>query len=71
MDFGSSNSTLLSPCTIWLTGLSGAGKTTIAQALKEKLDILLGYEHSTFILGNLIRKTLIFLLKKIYLVLFG
>ena len=52
MESSSQHWNLLSPCTIWLTGLSGAGKTTIANALKEKLDILLGYEHSTFILDG-------------------
>jgi adenylylsulfate kinase-like enzyme len=50
---------LLSPCTLWLTGLSGAGKTTIAQELKRQLDKMLGHSHQTFILdGDVIRKGL-------------
>lgn len=33
------NNTLNLPKCIWFTGLSGAGKTTIAQAMQEKLQV--------------------------------
>src|SRR5688572_3083971 len=45
--------------TIWFTGLSGAGKSTLSNALKAKLDTLLGDPHKVFILdGDVIRKGL-------------
>ena len=45
---------MLDPCVIWFTGLSAAGKTTLAAALSEKLMIL-GHrvEHLD---GDLVRK---------------
>ena len=42
--------------TVWFTGLSGAGKSTLSNALKVKLDNLLGDSHKVFILdGDIIR----------------
>jgi len=50
------NCEVLAPCTLWLTGLSGAGKTTIAQELKERIDQMLGTTSKTYILdGDIIR----------------
>ena len=50
---------VLSSCTLWLTGLSGAGKTTIANNVKRKIDEITGREDQTFILdGDIIRKGL-------------
>lgn len=55
----STNVQVLSPCTLWLTGLSGAGKTTIAEELKRKIDQMLGTKSQTFILdGDVIRRGL-------------
>lgn len=59
MESISTKSDVLAPCTLWLTGLSGAGKTTIAQELKKKLDQLFGTKNQTFILdGDIIRQGL-------------
>lgn len=59
MEHSPSKCELLQPCTIWLTGLSGAGKTTIAQELKKKLDKMLGTTSQTFVLdGDVIRRGL-------------
>jgi adenylyl-sulfate kinase len=45
--------------TFWFTGLSGAGKSTLSNALKAKLDTLLGDSSKVFILdGDVIRKGL-------------
>ncbi|CAI2361428.1 unnamed protein product [Moneuplotes crassus] len=50
---------ILSPCTIWLTGLSGAGKTTIAEALKKRIDEMTGSTNGTFVLdGDVVRQGL-------------
>jgi bifunctional enzyme CysN/CysC len=44
------------PCVIWLTGLSGAGKSTIADALAQLLQSL---DHHTYVLdGDNVRKGL-------------
>lgn len=45
--------------TIWFTGLSGAGKSTLSNAVKHRLDHLLGDPTKVFILdGDVIRKGL-------------
>lgn len=50
---------VLSPCTFWLTGLSGAGKTTIAQNLKSRIDEMVGSTAHTYVLdGDVIRQGL-------------
>lgn len=50
---------VINPCTLWLTGLSGAGKTTIAQELKKRIDQMIGTTSRTFILdGDVIRQGL-------------
>jgi len=42
--------------TFWFTGLSGAGKSTLSQALKAKLDTMLGDNKKVFLLdGDVIR----------------
>ena len=42
--------------TVWFTGLSGAGKSTLSQALKAKLDTVLGDSNKVFLLdGDIIR----------------
>lgn len=47
---------VLKPATIWLTGLSGAGKSTISVQLKHEIDKLLGRDDKVFILdGDVIR----------------
>ena len=38
MDNGLSKWVLLNPCTIWIIGLSGAGKTTISTELRTVLN---------------------------------
>eukprot|EP00340_Litonotus_pictus_P007745 CAMPEP_0170520926 /NCGR_PEP_ID=MMETSP0209-20121228/6253_1 /TAXON_ID=665100 ORGANISM="Litonotus pictus, Strain P1" /NCGR_SAMPLE_ID=MMETSP0209 /ASSEMBLY_ACC=CAM_ASM_000301 /LENGTH=569 /DNA_ID=CAMNT_0010807515 /DNA_START=11 /DNA_END=1723 /DNA_ORIENTATION=+ len=49
----------MSAITLWLTGLSGAGKSTISEALKKKLDSVYGSEVPSFIFdGDVIRKGL-------------
>lgn len=59
MEASSPNGQILSPCTVWLTGLSGSGKTTIANELKKRLDNLLGSKSDTFILdGDIVRQGL-------------
>ena len=51
--------TVNTPATVWLTGLSGAGKSTIAEATKERLDALLGRQDKVFILdGDVVRQGL-------------
>ena len=43
-------------CVVWLTGLSGSGKTTIARALEDRL---LGENHLCYVLdGDIVRKGL-------------
>lgn len=50
---------VLSPCTLWLTGLSGAGKTTIAEELKKRIDAMTRTTSKTFILdGDIVRQGL-------------
>ena len=45
--------------TFWFTGLSGAGKSTLSNAIKAKLDTLLGDKNKCFILdGDVIRQGL-------------
>lgn len=45
--------------TFWFTGFSGAGKSTLSNAIKAKLDVLLGDSNKCFILdGDIIRKGL-------------
>jgi bifunctional enzyme CysN/CysC len=59
MEDHKSESKILSPCTLWLTGLSGAGKTTIAEQLKSRIDKMIGTTSQTFILdGDVIRRGL-------------
>lgn len=42
--------------TFWFTGLSGAGKSTLSNAVKAKLDRVLGDKNKVFILdGDVIR----------------
>lgn len=56
MESTSTPVTLLKPCTIWLTGLSGAGKTTVAVETKKRIDALLGNDTSVFLLdGDVVR----------------
>ena len=51
--------TIAKGATFWFTGLSGAGKSTLSNALKAKLDTLLGDSSKVFILdGDVIRKGL-------------
>ena len=46
-------------CTLWLTGLSGSGKSTIAQTLKQEIDEMIGDPNRVFILdGDVIRSGL-------------
>eukprot|EP00347_Sterkiella_histriomuscorum_P019046 403343169 len=45
--------------TFWFTGLSGAGKSTLSQALKTRLDRMLGDQQKVFVLdGDVIRQGL-------------
>lgn len=45
--------------TFWFTGLSGAGKSTLSNAVKARLDHILGDSNKCFILdGDIIRKGL-------------
>lgn len=44
-------------CCIWMTGFSGAGKTTIAIALKDKLEKVL-LKRVEYLDGDIVRKTL-------------
>jgi adenylylsulfate kinase len=45
--------------TFWFTGLSGAGKSTLSEAVKKRLDRMLGDSNKVFILdGDVIRKGL-------------
>ena len=42
--------------TFWFTGLSGSGKSTLSEAVKKRLDSMLGDENKAFILdGDIIR----------------
>ena len=48
-----------SGATFWFTGLSGAGKSTLSQAVKSKLDEMLGDDQKCFLLdGDVIRSGL-------------
>ena len=50
---------VLNPCTVWFTGLSGAGKSTIAIEVKKRIDSMLGREDKVFILdGDIVRQGL-------------
>ena len=44
------------PCVIWLTGISGAGKSTIANALDKKLHLM--GKHTYVLDGDNVRNTL-------------
>ncbi len=45
--------------TFWFTGLSGAGKSTLSEAVKHRLDQMLGDSRKCFILdGDVIRRGL-------------
>lgn len=45
--------------TLWLTGLSGAGKSTISEAIKDTINNLYGKENPVFVLdGDIIRRGL-------------
>ena len=51
--------TLTNPATYWLTGLSGARKSTLSKAVKAKIDSMLHDKHRLFILdGEIIRRQL-------------
>lgn len=50
---------ILKGATFWFTGLSGAGKSTLSEALKRKLDTMIGDSKKCFILdGDVIRRGL-------------
>lgn len=44
------------PCVLWMTGLSGAGKSTIANILEKKLHV--AHKHSILLDGDNVRKGL-------------
>ena len=52
----STSHSLAKGATFWFTGFSGAGKSTLSNALKAKLDSMLGDNKKVFILdGDVIR----------------
>jgi adenylylsulfate kinase-like enzyme len=49
--------TILKPATIWLTGLSGAGKSTMAIEVKKRIEELTEQTNKVFILdGDIVRQ---------------